>query len=191
MMLHEELTDKIIGAYYKVYNNLGYGFLEKVYENSLAIELKKMVLKVEQQKNIKVFYEQEQVGDYYADVLVDDLILIEIKAASALCEEHEAQLTNYLRATLIDVGLLLNFGKYPEFKRNIFENRFNLHHSQTLPRRHRGHRETMTYVTNSFQALLRKMQILFSCNLLINITLCSLSICGYEFFRLRKISGNP
>lgn len=124
MILHEKLTDKIIGAYYKVYNTLGYGFLEKVYENSLAIELKKNGLKVEQQKNIKVFYEQEQVGDYFADVLVEDLILIEIKAASALSEEHEAQLTNYLRATLIEVGLLLNFGKEPQFKRKIFENRF-------------------------------------------------------------------
>lgn len=90
----------------------------------MAIELKKKGLKVEQQKNIKVFYEQEQVGDYFADVLVEDLILIEIKAASALSEEHEAQLTNYLRATLIEVGLLLNFGKEPQFKRKIFENRF-------------------------------------------------------------------
>jgi GxxExxY protein len=123
-MLHKEITDKIISAYYKVYNTLGYGFLEKVYENSLAIALKKLGLKVEQQKNIKVYFETEEVGDYYADLLVEDLVIIELKAAKALGKEHEAQLVNYLRATMIEVGLLLNFGKEPNFKRKIFENRF-------------------------------------------------------------------
>ncbi|MCI0512558.1 GxxExxY protein [candidate division KSB1 bacterium] len=124
MILYRDLTDKIIKAYYKVYNTLGYGFLEKVYENSLAIELRKAGLKVEQQKNIKVYYETEEVGDYYADLLVEGLVIIELKAAKVLAGEHEAQLVNYLKATTIEVGLLFNFGKKPEFKRKIFENRF-------------------------------------------------------------------
>jgi GxxExxY protein len=124
MMLHKEITDKIINAYYKVYNTMGYGFLEKIYENSLLIALKKSGLKVEQQKNIRVYYEAEEVGDYYADLLVEGLVIIEVKAAKSLSEEHEAQLVNYLKATTIEVGLLINFGKEPNFKRKIFENRF-------------------------------------------------------------------
>ena len=124
MMLHKEITDKIINAYYKVYNTLGYGFLEKVYENSMVVALRKAWLKVEQQKNIKVYYESEEVGDYYADLLVEDLVIIELKAAKALSEDHEAQLVNYLKATTIEIGLLINFGKEPNFKRKIFENRF-------------------------------------------------------------------
>ncbi len=93
--------------------------MEKVYEKSLLIELKKQV---EQQKNIKVYYEENEVGDYYADLIVNNLVIIELKAAESLCEEHEAQLINYLRATNIEVGLLLNFGKKPEFRRKIFSN---------------------------------------------------------------------
>ena len=123
-MLHKEITEKIINAYYKVYNTLGYGFLEKVYENSMVIALRKAGLKVEQQKNIKVYYESEEVGDYYADLLVENLVIIELKAAKALSEDHEAQLVNYLKATTIEVGLLINFGNEPNFKRKIFENRF-------------------------------------------------------------------
>lgn len=121
-MLHENITKKIIEAYYKVFNSLGYGFLEKVYENALKIELKRMNLKVDQQKNIKVFYDEFEVGDYYADLIVEDLIIIELKAAESLCEEHETQLINYLKATNLEVGLLLNFGKKPEFKRKVFSN---------------------------------------------------------------------
>ncbi len=121
-MLHENITKKIIEAYYKVYNSLGYGFLEKVYENALKIELMKMDLKVEQQKNIKVFYEKFEVGDYFADLIVNDLVIVELKAAESLCEEHEAQLINYLKATNLEVGLLLNFGKKAEFKRKVFSN---------------------------------------------------------------------
>ncbi|MDY0082687.1 MAG: GxxExxY protein [Ignavibacteriaceae bacterium] len=121
-MLHENITKKIIEAYYKAFNTLGYGFLEKVYENALKIELKKMNLKVEQQQNIKVFYESFEVGDYYADLIVEDLVIIELKAAESLCEEHETQLINYLKATNLEVGLLLNFDKRPEFKRKIFSN---------------------------------------------------------------------
>ncbi len=121
-MLHEELTNIIIGAFYKVYNTLGYGFLEKVYENSLKIELQRHGLRVQQQKHIKVHYEGLEVGDYFADLLVEDLVIIELKAAEGICEEHEAQLLNYLKATDVEVGLLFNFGKNPEFRRKIFTN---------------------------------------------------------------------
>jgi len=119
-ILHANITEKIIEAFYKVYNTLGYGFLEKVYENAMRIELKQMGLKVDAQKNIRVHYRGYEVGDYFADLIVNDLIILELKAAEAVCEEHEAQLINYLKATDIEVGLLLNFGKKPEFKRKIF-----------------------------------------------------------------------
>jgi len=122
MLLHEDLTDKIIKAFYKVNNTLGFGFLEKVYENAMAIELRKLGMHVEKQKNIKVYYEQEEIGDYYADLLVNHLVIVELKAAESLCEEHEAQLINYLKATPIEVGLLLNFGKKAEFRRKFFSN---------------------------------------------------------------------
>lgn len=121
-MMHEEITNKIINAFYKVYNVLGYGFLEKVYENAMVVELRKSRLNAVSQQNIKVFYESEEVGDYFADLLVEDKIIVELKAAKAICEEHEAQLTNYLKATSIELGLLLNFGYKPEFKRKIFQN---------------------------------------------------------------------
>jgi GxxExxY protein len=121
-MLHNEITDLIIKSFYKVYNSLGYGFLEKVYENALKIELLKLGLQVEQQKNIKVFYESEQVGEYFADLLVNDLVIVELKAAENLCEEHEAKLLNYLKATELEAGLLLNFGKEPQFKRKLYTN---------------------------------------------------------------------
>lgn len=121
-MLHEDITGKIIQAFYTVNNTLGFGFLEKVYENAMRIELQQLGLKVDQQKNIKVHYKNIEVGDYYADLLVDDLVIVELKAAESLCEEHEAQLINYLKATNIEVGLLLNFGKKGELKRKIFSN---------------------------------------------------------------------
>ncbi len=122
--LHSEISKKIIQSFYTVYNVLGYGFLEKVYENALKIELEKCGLIVETQKSIKVFYNGIEVGYYVADMVVNDLIIIENKAASALCEEHEHQLLNYLKATQHEVGLLLNFGTTPVFKRKIFENKF-------------------------------------------------------------------
>jgi len=121
--LHKELTSKIIQAFYKVYNTLGYGFLEKVYENAMRVELIKMGISVEQQKNIKVYYASEMVGDYFADLLIEELVIVELKAAENICEEHEAQLLNYLKATDIEVGLLLNFGKIPEVRRKIFMNK--------------------------------------------------------------------
>jgi GxxExxY protein len=117
---HSELTDKILKAYFKVYNTLGFGFLEKVYENALAIELRKMGLKAVKQVPIKVTYENEEVGDYFADILVEDIVILELKASDSLCEENELQLINYLKASKIEVGLLLNFGKKPQFKRKVF-----------------------------------------------------------------------
>ena len=121
--LHKALTSEIIGCFYDVYNKLGYGFLEKVYENALKYELEKKGLKVEKQKSITVFYDEIKVGEYFADLIVDDAIILELKAAESLCEEHEYQLINYLKATNIEVGLLLNFGKKPEIRRKIFSNK--------------------------------------------------------------------
>ncbi|EFK95944.1 conserved hypothetical protein [sediment metagenome] len=123
---HSDITEKIIKAFYKAYNTLGYGLLEKVYENALKYELIQMGLYVERQKQIKVFYENKEVGEYYANLTVEGSVIIELKAAEGLCEEHEFQLINYLKATEIEVGLLLNFEKKPEFKRKVFSNQINL-----------------------------------------------------------------
>lgn len=120
--LHQNLTAEIIRRFYIVYNTLGYGFLEKVYEKSLKIELEKASFLVERQKPINVFYENELVGEYFADLLVENRVILELKAAETLCEDHECQLINYLKATDIEIGLLLNFGKKPEVKRKIFSN---------------------------------------------------------------------
>ncbi|MGZ4034804.1 MAG: GxxExxY protein [Bacteroidia bacterium] len=125
--LHSEITNQIIKAYYKVYNKLGYGFLEKVYENALMIELKKFDLECAKQVPIKVFYDSENVGEYFADIIVNKCVIVELKATECLIEEHEAQLINYLRATNIEVGLLLNFGKEAEFKRKAFNNHYKNH----------------------------------------------------------------
>jgi len=124
-MLHGEVTDRIIKAFYKVYNTLGYGFLEKNYENALCIELRQVGFLVVQQHPIQVFYEEQQIGDYFADIVVDDLIILELKAAEQLRPEHVAQLTNYLKATKKEVGLLLNFGSKPEFRRVVFTNSYS------------------------------------------------------------------
>jgi GxxExxY protein len=119
---HRELTEDIIRIFYKVYNALGYGFLEKVYENSLIIELKKAGIAAIPQAPIKVVYDGNVVGEYFADILVDNKVLVEVKAARALAPDHEAQLLNYLKATDIEVGLLLNFGAQPEVKRKVLDN---------------------------------------------------------------------
>ena len=121
-MLHKALTEIIIKAFYTVYNALGYGFFEKVYENALVIELKKSGLPVEQQKSATVFYDGLPVGQYYSDIVVADLIVIELKAAERLCERHRLQLRNYLKSTRHEVGLLFNFGKDPEFERVLCTN---------------------------------------------------------------------
>jgi GxxExxY protein len=119
---HKQITDKIIKAFYKVYNALGYGFLEKVYENALFIELIEMELSVEQQKPIKVSYYGKAVGEYFADLVVNNQIIVELKTAENLSDAHVAQLLNYLKATEIEVGLLLNFGQKPSFRRKVFSN---------------------------------------------------------------------
>ena len=119
-LLHKDITDKTIKAFYKVYNELGFGFLEKVYQNALFLELISMDLYCEKQKQIKVHYNGQIIGEYFADLIVNNLVIIELKAAETLVKEHELQLINYLKATEIEVGLLLNFGKYPQFKRKIF-----------------------------------------------------------------------
>ena len=121
--LHSDLTDKIIRCFYTVYNSLGYGFLERVYENSLCIELKRAGLDVKSQYPISVFFRDELVGEYFADMIVDNCVIIELKACETLNKLHENQLVNYLKATEIEVGLLLNFGKKPEIKRKIYTNR--------------------------------------------------------------------
>ena len=122
--LHSEITKQILKAFYTVYNALGYGFLEKVYENALKIELEQSGLQVLQQESISVFYDNAKVGYYVADMIVGKYDIVENKACSALNSDHEAQLLNYLKATKIEVGLLLNFGLKPEFKIKIFENKY-------------------------------------------------------------------
>jgi len=123
-LLHEQITEKIIKSYFKVYNTLGYGFLEKVYENAMAIELRKNVLEVKCQHPITVLYESEIVGEYFADIIVNGIVVIELKAVKEISEEDECQLINYLKATNIELGLLLNFGKEAEYKRKVFMNVF-------------------------------------------------------------------
>lgn len=119
-LVYGDVTDEIIKQYYHVYNTLGYGFLEKVYENALRVSLSKNGFDVKQQWPIEVHFEQEPVGDYFADLLIDNRVIVEVKAADAISPKHEAQLVNYLKATGMQVGLLLNFGPKAEFKRKIF-----------------------------------------------------------------------
>ena len=121
-LLHKDLTDAVIKTFYAVYNELGYGFLEKVYQNSLYLELQAKGFSVEAQKQIKVYYRGVPVGDYYADLVVNELVILELKAADTIVEAFELQLLNYLRGTDKEVGLLLNFGKKPEFRRRVYEN---------------------------------------------------------------------
>jgi GxxExxY protein len=118
---HRDLSDKIINSFYEVYNKLGYGFLEKVYENALAHELRKRGFKVVQQAPIHVHYDGVIVGEYFADLVVNDALILELKSVESILEEHKAQLLNYLKATDIDVGLTLNFGPQPQISRKIFE----------------------------------------------------------------------
>ena len=119
---HSDLTEQIIGAFYAVYSALGYGFLENVYVKALIIELKNRGMKVDDEFQINVYYLGQRVGEYYADLIVNELVILEIKAAKHLADEHEEQLLNYLKATPYEVGLLLNFGPKPETKRRSFDN---------------------------------------------------------------------
>jgi GxxExxY protein len=118
-MKDDDLTQKIIGCAYTVHNTLGPGFLEKVYENALRIELEKLGLRVKQQEPINVTYDGHVVGEYYADLWVDERVVIELKAVQTLVKQHEVQLVNYLAATGIDCGLLLNFGASVQVKRKF------------------------------------------------------------------------
>ena len=122
-LLNNKLTSLILKTYYEVYNELGYGFLEKVYQNALLIELKNKGLEVTPNKKIKVYYKGDNVGDYYADIIVNDTVILELKAAEYIIDQFENQLLNYLKGTDCEVGLLLNFGKKPEFRRKIYENK--------------------------------------------------------------------
>lgn len=121
-LLHKEVSEKILKAYYNVYNSLGYGFLERVYQNSMYYELIDLGLDVVAQKQIKVYYKGKIVGEYFADLIVENKIIVELKATSVLIQSHSTQLYNYLKATNIEVGLLLNFGEEAEFERIIITN---------------------------------------------------------------------
>jgi GxxExxY protein len=121
-IVHKSITDIILKVYYEVYNELGYGFLEKVYQNAMYFELQSLGYKVEAQKQIKVYFKKQLVGEYYSDLLVEDKVIVELKATELLMNVHIAQIMNYLKGTPIEVGLLLNFGEKPEFKRFIYTN---------------------------------------------------------------------
>ena len=119
---HAEITDKVLKAFYQVHTELGYGFSEKVYENAFVILLRDFGLQVEQQKPIKVYFHGQVVGEYIADVVVNGVVLLELKAVRHLIEQHSAQLLSYLKSTRLEVGLLLNFGPKAEMKRMVFDN---------------------------------------------------------------------
>ncbi|HLW86436.1 MAG TPA: GxxExxY protein [Candidatus Sulfotelmatobacter sp.] len=119
---HRELTEKIIGVFYDVYNELRHGFLESVYEQATALALAQAGMKVVQQVAVPVWFREQQVGDFRADMVVEKVVLLELKAARTIEQAHEKQLLNYLRATDIEVGLLLNFGVRAQFRRLVYEN---------------------------------------------------------------------
>jgi len=122
LLKHRDLTDKIIGTFYEVYNELGFGFLESVYEEAMLMALRAKSLRVEQQVPIPVWFRGRKIGNFEADLIVEDIIILELKAVRCLDEAHQAQLLNYLRATEIEIGLLLNYGHRLEFKRLAFDN---------------------------------------------------------------------
>ncbi len=120
-MKYSKLTEKIIKAAYTVHNVMGFGFLEKVYQNALMIELRKTGLSILSEEPITVYYENEIVGEYVADIVVEGKVILELKAVKELTEIHEVQLVNYLKATGIEVGLLINFGHSVQIKRKVFD----------------------------------------------------------------------
>ena len=119
---HSELSKRIIKVFYDVHTELGYGFSEKVYQKSYGIALREDGMKVDEQVPIKVYFRGQLVGEFFADMVVNDLILLELKSAESIIDEHEAQLLNYLKSTEIEVGYVLNFGKSATFKRKVFDN---------------------------------------------------------------------
>lgn len=121
-LISKELIDIILTQFYRVYNDLGYGFLERVYQNALYFALANEGLKCKVEQPIKVFHDGHVVGDYRADLLVEDCVILELKACEEINPAHEAQLINYLKATEIEVGYLLNFGKKAKFSRKVYSN---------------------------------------------------------------------
>jgi GxxExxY protein len=121
-LLHADITEQILAAFYAVYNALGYGFLEKVYRNAMAIELAERSVEVITEAPILVYYHGRAAGEYYADLLVANKVIVELKATKTIAPEHEAQVLNYLKATLYEVGLLLNFGPQATKKRFVYPN---------------------------------------------------------------------
>ena len=124
-MLHADLTDRIITAFYQVYNTLGWGFLERVYHGAMLRELVKRGLRVETNKKFDVYYDNIVVGEYFADIVVEGLVILELKSVEQFAAAHEAQLLNYLKASGVSVGLLFNFGPKPAFRRKVFESARN------------------------------------------------------------------
>jgi GxxExxY protein len=120
-MKHQELAGRVIAAAYAVHKELGYGFLEKLYKNALAIQLEEAGHKCACEVPLRVLYHGRTVGEYYADMIVENKIIVEVKAISRLDTVHEVQLVNYLRATGLTVGLLINFGRSVEVKRRVFD----------------------------------------------------------------------
>jgi GxxExxY protein len=121
-LIHAATTGPLLDAFFQVYRELGYGFLERVYANALAIAARALGLEIRQQVPIRVHYNGILIGEYVADLVANGLVLVELKAAKALADEHQAQLLNYLRATPYEVGLLLNFGPKAQYKRMVFQN---------------------------------------------------------------------
>jgi len=119
---HSDLSDKIIKVFYDIHNELGYGFSEKIYQKAFGIALRQIGLKVDEQVPIKVYFRGQEIGEYFADMVVNDVILLELKAVAHIIEEHEAQLLNYLKSTEVEVGYIMNFGKSAEFKRKVLDN---------------------------------------------------------------------
>jgi GxxExxY protein len=130
---HSDITGKVLGAFYTVYNTLGFGFNEKVYENAMVIELNKQGLHAEPQVPIPVYYANHLVGNYIVDMIVNQLVIIELKASKVIHPEFESQLLNYLKASVIEVGMLLNFGIKAEFRRKVFDNQKKGDFSWTKP----------------------------------------------------------
>jgi len=130
-MKHSLLTQEIIKVFFDVYNELGYGFLERVYQNALYLALKNEGFRVQPQARIKVWFRGTEVGEYFADLVVDDTVIIELKAVEHLLPEHENQLLNYLRGTDKEVGLLLNFGPKPTICRKVYDNALKTHQSKS------------------------------------------------------------
>jgi GxxExxY protein len=119
---HVEITRKIVQAFFTVYNSLGYGFSEKVYQNAMELEMERLGLRIETQKRLEVYYSGNLVGEYFVDFIVENVVIVELKAVRQIAQEHEAQLLNFLKASEMEVGLLLNFGATAEIKRKVYDN---------------------------------------------------------------------